>query len=158
MLDQIEWLADKEELEFSKKPFGGVQAGKSWKYAQHLDVLIVIRIILFLMMFWVLLPAVTFFLFHGGQESWYLFAERLFYSILFAVSFALFNKRRNIAIVTGAVPLALILLGQYAISDKQPVSIYYVLLHLAILLFILSAFYRNHQMQLLRKELESGQP
>lgn len=157
MLDQLQWLAKKDELEFSQKPFGGVLAGKSWKYAQHLDVLIVIRIVLFLMMFWVLLPAVTFFLFHGGQESWYLFGERLFYSILFAVSYALFNMHRNVAIITGAVPLALILLGQYAISDKQPVSLYYVLLHLAILLFILSAFYRNYQMQLLRKELESGQ-
>jgi len=41
MIDQLTFLGKKEELEFSKRKFRGKNAGKIYRYSNHIDGLIV---------------------------------------------------------------------------------------------------------------------
>jgi len=147
MLDQLKWLGDKDEVAFSKKVFKGQLAGKSWKYAQHLDSLIGIRAMMFVMILGVLKPVLMNYIYHQLFMK-ELLIERLIYAVVFVV----FNKFRHVSILIACVPMILILWSYLFIMEG--VSINTIASNVAILIWFLAGFYHNYKLKSIRQELE----
>lgn len=151
MLDELPWLGKKEELEFREKKFSGKSAGKAWKYAQALDVIIRTRAIIFL------LPLVLFYpviisLFFLDIFSFELFIERLVLSLFFIVAGLLYNKYRIVSIIIASFPLVLLIISYLFMSQRLP--FYKLTFTVAILFLLLQGALKHLESLKIKKELD----
>ena len=152
MLDQLEWLGKKEELEFRKIKFTGKDAGKSWQYAQSIDGLIITRAIVFAMAALVFYPILSNYLFHD-VFTMDLLVERVIFSLMLIVGGVLFNRNRVIAIIIASVPIGLILLTYLFFQDQM--HIYKIGFTAAVLFLVLRGLHYNKRSKKLKQELDS---
>lgn len=152
MIDQLTFLGKKEELEFSKRKFRGKNAGKIYRYSNHIDGLIRTRAIIIAMVLLVFIPVVL--VYQENEEiGKMLLYERLIYSVFFLVSSLLFNRARYIAVLLTTLPL-LALLSSYLLIPGN-FSFRAVGFLSAILFTVLSGLYSDRKAKKIKNELSN---
>ncbi len=145
MINQLECLGKKEELELRKMKFSGKAGGIAWKYSQTIDNLIMIRTLIFIMAILLLYPVLSNYFIHG-VFSLDLLIERVIFCAVLIIAGLLYNKYRIFAIILAAIPLVLVVLTNLG---KLPA---------AVTLIILSGIYFQIKAKRLQKELEGYLP
>ena len=151
MVDQLEWLGKKEEVEFSKLKFRGKHAGPAWKYTQNVDGLIRVRAIIFVMAVLVYYPVIinAFYLDLSVRE---LLLERFVFSVMLLFAGIFFNHFRVGSIFIAAIPLGIILLS-YCL-DPTHLQIKRIAFLMSILIIVLLGIYNHVRLYKLKKQLE----
>lgn len=153
-MNKTSWLRP-AEIELRQRKFRGKLAGKSWKYASHLDNLSRTRAIIFGMALLVFFPVLNRY-FILGEFSVPLLIQRAVFSVVLIVAGLLFNKLRIFAMVLAMLPLILIIAGYLFIPGQFDIRI--IGFMGAILTFIGLGIYHHIKAEQLRKELEKNTP
>ncbi len=153
MLNNFQGLLKPEELQLREIKFKGKLAGTAFKYSRRLDGLIMVRLCLFAMSVLVFYPVIINYIFHGVFTI-DLFVERAIFSVILLLAGLMFNKFRVVAILLGAIPLALILFmyltvpGQFALSNFGFIG--------AVFLIVTSGLYHHFEANKLSDVLKSN--
>jgi len=152
MPNQLLWLGKKEEVNFLQHKFNGKLAGKAWKYSQHLNNLIMVRVLIFLMSALVWFPVILNFMFND-IFSFHLFYERIIACIILIISGFIFNENRTLSIIISIVVMTII------ISKYFNPLVYFDLKSMGfpevVLVILISGLYFDSKLQEVKKELES---
>ncbi len=150
----LTFLAKKEELAFAKTRFQGKWAGKAWKFQLHLNGLIrtraVILALAILICFNVIIDYLTLGVIPGD-----LLAERVAFSLIFAIAGLCFNRFRVASIVAALLPVGL-LLGSYLTVDSF--DVYTIGFLGAVFLTISLGFCHNYELKRLRRQMAPAIP
>jgi|GEM_PF-1655909 len=146
----ITWLGKKEEIEFTKIKFSGKLGRKAWKYAQHIDKIIMVRAVIFILSILMFYRVLTNYLFHDFFSLDF-FIERVIFGLVFIVAGLIYNKYRIAAIVIASLPIILILTSSIMYDGFRGGAF-----NAAVLLIILSGIYYHFQAKKIRKELEQA--
>ncbi len=153
MIEEFQWLLRKEEIEFEKKKFKGILAGKAYKYSRNIDGLIRTRILIFAMSLIVFYPVLTNYLFHEYLDIQF-FIERIVFCAILVTSGLLFNKYRVLSIILAVIPV-LIISSTYLIYPGT-FHIRTGAFMLAIAMVILIGIYHDFQCKKIKRELEAA--
>lgn len=151
--DNHTWLGKKDEIEFTKIKFSGKLGGKAFKYADHIEKIIMVRTLIFAMSILVFYPVIINYLFHDFF-SVELFIERAIFSLMLIVAGLIYNKYRIVSIIIAIIPIVLILLTM--LMHIEEANMKSLAFYTAILLFIFSGIYYHLQAKKIRKELEQA--